>query len=143
MSTTFDIPPRASDKIKPFRAHATDEQLEELKLLIKLSHIAPAVFENDRGNEDREWGTPRQWLVDAKEYWLNEFDWRAHEEYINSFPNFLISVDDEVGGHFNVHVAALFSKKADAVPIVMMHGWPGPSNCREHQLHFSYSNLNM
>ena len=29
------------------------------------------------------------------------------------------------GNNFNVHFMALFSKKPDAVPIVLTHGWPG------------------
>lgn len=121
----YNEEPRASENVKPFKAYAPEEKLKELELLVKLSHIAPAVYENETGNADRAWGTPRQWLVDAKTYWLKEFKWRAHEEYINSFPNFMVSVADKIGGDFNVHVAALFSKRADAIPIVLIHGWPG------------------
>lgn len=33
-------------------------------------------------------------------------------------------VKDELGT-FDVHFAALFSSKQDAIPIIMLHGWPG------------------
>lgn len=49
---------------------------------------------------------------------------RERETYINSFPNFVVDVDDQ-DGPFRVHFAALFSKKQDAIPLLFMHGWPG------------------
>jgi microsomal epoxide hydrolase len=33
-------------------------------------------------------------------------------------------VDDD-GEEFTIHFAALFSEKKDAVPVMLMHGWPG------------------
>lgn len=43
---------------------------------------------------------------------------------MNSFPNFQVPVEDKIGT-FNIHFAALFSRKPDAVPVVLLHGWPG------------------
>jgi hypothetical protein len=125
MSGYDHLPSTAGSNIKPFKAHVSDEKLEEFKLLIKLAPIAPLVYENGKGNQDRRWGTPRDWIIDAREYWLTKFHWRAREDYINSFPNFMVSVTDEFGGKFDVHVVALFSKKPDAIPIAFFHGWPG------------------
>jgi len=34
-------------------------------------------------------------------------------------------VTDEVGTDYSIHFVALFSEKPDAIPIVMLHGWPG------------------
>lgn len=122
----YDAPPPGSGKnIKPFTAHVPERQLDDLRSLVKLAPIAPSVYENDAGNADRAWGTQRKWLLETRDVWLTEFNWRAQENYINSFPNFVVSVVDEIGGHFDVHIVALFSKKADAVPVVLMHGWPG------------------
>jgi hypothetical protein len=56
---------------------------------------------------------------------LDRFNWRDHEDYINSFPNFKLNLLDERCGDFTVHFAALFSKNPDATPIVFLHGWPG------------------
>lgn len=47
------------------------------------------------------------------------------EDRLNSFPHFLANVKDDDGTKYDVHFAALFSKKADAVPLMMVHGWPG------------------
>lgn len=43
-----------------------------------------------------------------------------HEKHINEFPQFTTSIED-----MTIHFLALFSEKKDAVPIVLMHGWPG------------------
>jgi hypothetical protein len=37
-----------------------------------------------------------------------------------------VQIEDKVHVHA-IHFAALFSKKKDAVPLIMLHGWPGPS----------------
>ena len=35
------------------------------------------------------------------------------------------TVADDDGTKYDIHFAALFSKKPDAVPLMMLHGWPG------------------
>jgi len=50
---------------------------------------------------------------------------RKEEDHINSFPNFKTTISDDDGGKYDVHFAALFSTKADAIPIAFFHGWPG------------------
>lgn len=32
---------------------------------------------------------------------------------------------DDVLGTFNVHFLAMFSNRPDAVPVILLHGWPG------------------
>jgi microsomal epoxide hydrolase len=50
---------------------------------------------------------------------------RRHvEERINSFPNFKMPVEYN-GDTYDIHFAALFSANPSAVPVMMMHGWPG------------------
>lgn len=51
-------------------------------------------------------------------------DRRKTEEEINSFPNYKAKLEHKGHSH-DVHFIALFSKKKDAVPIIMTHGWPG------------------
>jgi hypothetical protein len=49
---------------------------------------------------------------------------RKCEERMNSFPNFMATVAVEKE-EFKIHFLGLFSERADAVPIVLFHGWPG------------------
>jgi microsomal epoxide hydrolase len=49
---------------------------------------------------------------------------RKSEEHINSFPNYKVTLNDRLG-KFDVHFAALLSAAPDAIPIILLHGWPG------------------
>ena len=53
-------------------------------------------------------------------YWADKYDWRATEARLNGFPQFRTEIDG-LGIHF-IHVR---SPHADALPLVMTHGWPG------------------
>lgn len=123
MADYSTIPAGATLKPEPFKAHVSDEKLQQFKNLIKLSPIGITTFENI--NAGRRYGTQREWLVNAKETWLNAFDWRKHEDRINSLPNFHALVKDDQGIEIDVQFLALFSKKKDAIPIAFWHGWPG------------------
>ena len=117
------IPIDALVQPRPFALHVPDKDIADFKALLELSKIGPETWENS----SRKFGITRDWLAKAKDAWLNDFSWRAHEKHMNSFPNFKTVVKDAVCGDLTVHFVALFSKKSDAVPIMMMHGWPGKS----------------
>ncbi|RAK84782.1 epoxide hydrolase [Aspergillus costaricaensis CBS 115574] len=101
----------------PFQVHVPDEQIEELQLLVKLSKLAPPTYEGLQ--QDRKYGITNEWLANAKEAWKS-FDWRSAESHINSFPQFTYDIEG-----LTIHFVALFSEKKDAIPIVLLHGWPG------------------
>ncbi|KAK0624542.1 Alpha/Beta hydrolase protein [Bombardia bombarda] len=120
------VPGTATLDVVPFKAQVEEQKLQDLKLLLKLSPISPPTFESS-GLVNRRYGVPRDWLVNAKAYWLDKFDWRKHEDYINSFPQFTARVKDfnDAKIELDIHFVALFSQKKDAIPLVLYHGWPG------------------
>lgn len=122
MSGYAHIPAGATLDIKPFTAHVPEGKLQQFRQLLELSPIAPTVFENT--NAGSLYGLTRAWLQDAKRVWLEEFDWRKHEARFNSFPSFTAAVQDSEGNTIDLQFLSLFSQKEDAVPIVLLHGWP-------------------
>jgi len=120
------IPANASLKPKHFEAHVSDQELEDFKQLLKLSKIGPKTYENQTADpkDFLGHGITRQWLSDAKQHWESSYDWRKTEKRINSFPNFIVPIEED-GFTFDVHFIGLFSKKKDAVPLTLLHGWPG------------------
>jgi len=46
---------------------------------------------------------------------------RATEAKLNSLPQFLATVNETM----KIHFAAVFSEDKDAIPLVLLHGWPG------------------
>jgi pimeloyl-ACP methyl ester carboxylesterase len=49
-----------------------------------------------------------------------KFDWRAHEEALNSLPQFVTEIDGA-----NVYFIHQRSAAPDAIPLILTHGWPG------------------
>ncbi|KAL1606169.1 hypothetical protein SLS60_003570 [Paraconiothyrium brasiliense] len=103
---------------KRFTLNISDEDVSEWRQLLRLSKLGPETYEGRQ--EDRRYGVTHDWLTNAKDYWLNKFDWRAQERHINSFPNYKMKIED-----IDLHFIALFSEMRNAVPIIFMHGWPG------------------
>lgn len=123
MNSYATLPNGVTLNVQPFQAHASEQQLQHFRKLLELSSVAPAVYENTSAG--RRYGIQRDWLVNAKDVWLNEFDWRQHENRINSFPNYKATVEDQDGNLVDLHFLALFSKRSDATPVAFLHGWPG------------------
>lgn len=135
-SSGFDtLPAGASNAIKPWKVNIPQESLDELKYLLKRSRLAPPTYENSLPEgQDRRLGVRHDWLSAAKKHWEDGggggggggFDWREKEEYINTFPHFKAQIhDDSLDHDFEVHFVGMFSKRENAIPIVLIHGWPG------------------
>lgn len=92
-------------------------------------HRRPFLLQRPRRPHQRHlYGISRDWLVTAQETWASPsfFSWRAHERRQNAFPQFKINITVPSDGEpFELHFAALFSTNKSAVPITLLHGWPG------------------
>lgn len=70
----FGVVPSAALTIpKRFLVNFPQADLDELRSSIAASRVGPETFESRQ--EDRKYGITTQWLRDAKEAWLNDFDW--------------------------------------------------------------------
>ncbi|KAL9112014.1 MAG: hypothetical protein Q9227_003634 [Pyrenula ochraceoflavens] len=118
-----ELPHQATGIFKPFTVNVPEQQLQNLQALLKLCPITPETYENSLA--DSHLGIRRDWILEAVNSWKTTFDWRRREDYINSFPAYTSQIVDDDGHSYTMHLAALFSKKVDAIPIVMIHGWPG------------------
>ncbi|KAK3643090.1 hypothetical protein LTR56_010464 [Elasticomyces elasticus] len=115
------LPASAKSTPEPFKVNVLDSKLTELKGLIASAKIAPATYESSQ--QDRSLGLTRRWLEEARNAWL-KFDWRETEATVNDLPNYIINIPHD-GDDYKIHFIALFSERHDAVPILMLHGWPG------------------
>lgn len=108
-----------SDEILPFRIDVPDEQLDDLRR--RLLHTRWPDTETVAGTDD-PWaqGMPLHVTQELTRHWVEDYDWRATEARLNSFPQFRTVVDG-LGIHF-LHVR---SPHAHALPLVVTHGWPG------------------
>ena len=104
-----------SDEVKPFRIEVSEADLRDLRQRLKQTR-----WPEPETVEDWSQGVPLAYLRELCRYWSEEYDWRATEARLNSLPQFR-TVIDGLGIHF-LHIR---SPHAEALPLVITHGWPG------------------
>ncbi len=100
---------------KPFRIETSDADLEDLK-----QRLARTRWPNAETVDDWTQGIPLAYVQEVCAYWGEKYDWRAREALLNQVPQFRA----EVGG-LGIHFLHARSPEANALPLVMTHGWPG------------------
>ena len=70
--------------------------------------------------EDWSQGVPLEYLRGLCEYWKDGYDWPARQAYLNSFDQYVTTVDG-----LDVHFLHLRSPHQEALPLILTHGWPG------------------
>jgi pimeloyl-ACP methyl ester carboxylesterase len=100
--------------MEAFRIDVPDDVLDEVSARLRRTRYATLT-----PGELWAAGVPPEYLAELVGYWLSGFDWRARERYLNGYPQFL----EEVGGE-TVHFAHILSTAANAIPIILTHGWP-------------------
>jgi len=111
MSTTVDT----TAEIRSFRIEVPEEQLADLR-----RRIAATRWPTKELVADRSQGVQLATLQELARYWTSEYDWRKCEARLNALPQFTTEIDG-VEIHF-IHVR---SRHENALPLIMMHGWPG------------------
>ncbi|NMO93077.1 epoxide hydrolase family protein [Actinomycetospora sp. TBRC 11914] len=110
-TTTAD--PR--EQVRPFRVEVPAAQLADLR-----QRVAATRWPNRELVDDRSQGVQLAMLQELARYWTDEYDWRRCEARLNAVPQFTTEID---GVH--IHFLHVRSPHADAMPLVMTHGWPG------------------
>lgn len=67
-----------------------------------------------------DFGVDQDYLRDVVDYWRDGFDFEDAERRINAVPNYLTSIDG-----LPIHHLHSRSAQEDAVPVLLLHGWPG------------------
>lgn len=103
------------NEICPFEISISESELQNLN-----SRIGTTRWPKDEVVDDWSQGTPLAYLQDVCRYWTDEYDWRRCEAIINSYPQFVTTIDG-----VNIHFLHIRSQFDEARPLVMTHGWPG------------------
>jgi epoxide hydrolase len=103
------------DVVSEFRIEIPEAELDDLR-----SRLLQTRWPERETVEDWSQGVPLAYLRDLCSYWADVYDWRVIESRLNALPQFR-TVIDGLGIHF-LHVR---SPHADALPLIISHGWPG------------------
>ena len=101
--------------MREFRVEVPEAELRDLR-----ERLARTRWPEEETVDDWSQGVPRAYLMELCRYWGEEYDWRATESRLNALTQFR-EVVDGLGIHF-LHVR---SPHADALPLLITHGWPG------------------
>ncbi len=104
-----------TDQIERFEIHVSDLVLEDLA-----DRLAATRFPDEIEDTGWDYGMPMGYLRDLVEYWRDAYDWRAHEAQLNALPHFRTEIDGQ-----SIHFVHARSSHADAMPLLLVHGWPG------------------
>ena len=85
---------------KPFTVSIPQADVDDLR-----RRLANTRWADDSANEDWRYGVERGWLEGMVDYWAKDFDWRAQEAQMNSFPQYRVEIDGLLV-HY-VHVRSL------------------------------------
>jgi len=114
--TPLDTPREtATDTIRPFQFHASDEDLADLRQRIKATR-----WPEKEPVADFSQGVPLATMQKLARYWTTEYDWRKVEAKLNSYPQFITEIDG-----LDIHFVHVRSKEKNALPVIVTHGWPG------------------
>ncbi|KAJ2964745.1 hypothetical protein NQZ79_g393 [Umbelopsis isabellina] len=102
--------------VQPFEIPSfTPEQRATLLDKLK-SPVFPHEFEQNVG---WSYGTPRWALEPVLQKWRDEFDWETSKAEMDRWSHFKTEIDGA-----NIHFVHERSKNPNAIPLVLLHGWP-------------------
>lgn len=108
-------PEATSEQVKPFRIDIPKRDLDDLAV-----RLAAARWPNEVTGAGTDYGMPLNVVKRLAERWRNGYDWRAHEARLNEIPQYTSTIDGQ-----NIHFLHVRSVEPGAVPLLLLHGWPG------------------
>lgn len=101
--------------VNPFTLAVPQAQLDDLNLRIDLTR-----WPERECVADWSQGTPLEVLRELVGYWRGGYEWRRCEAQLNALGQFKAEIQG-----LDIHFLHVRSPRADAVPLLMTHGWPG------------------
>ena len=91
---------------RPFEAHVPDADIEDLRDRLRRTR-----WPERETVDDWSQGVPLGYVQDVCAYWASDYDWRAAEQRLNAYPQFMLDVLD-----LDIHFLHVRSPVPDALP---------------------------
>jgi len=101
--------------IRPFRVDVPQEALIDLR-----RRVAATKWPGRETVTDASQGVQLETMQKLARYWATDYDWRKFEARLNALPQFITNIDG-----LDIHFIHVRSKHGNALPLVVIHGWPG------------------
>jgi pimeloyl-ACP methyl ester carboxylesterase len=104
-----------SDAVTPFTVDIPEAALEDLK-----TRLANTRWPEPELVDDWSQGIPLAYTQELATYWAQDYDWRRWEATLNRWDQFITEIDG-----VDIHFLHIKSPHANALPMIITHGWPG------------------
>jgi pimeloyl-ACP methyl ester carboxylesterase len=104
----------------PFTVNIPQQRLDELKSQLSIARLPPAFYEGTQP----KFGVTSEWVRDALKEWKENYDWKSFESKLKSYGHFIAKVPFK-NDISRVHYIHYPSKAPNAIPLLLLHGWPG------------------
>jgi pimeloyl-ACP methyl ester carboxylesterase len=101
--------------IRPFEIEVPDEAIVEMRRRIEATN-----WPERETVDDASQGVQLETMQALARYWATGYTWRKTEARLKALPNFITEIDG-----LDIHFIHVRSKHANALPLVVNHGWPG------------------
>ena len=101
--------------IKPFILDIPDDTIARIK-----SRVAEYPWHEMPDDGGWDYGVNLDYLKEFCAYWVEDYDWRKHQQTINRFAHFKTPVDG-----INLHYIHEKGSGDNPTPLIISHGWPG------------------
>jgi pimeloyl-ACP methyl ester carboxylesterase len=105
----------AATAIRPFRVETLQADLDDLR-----QRLAATRWPDKETVDDPSQGVQLATIQALAHYWATEYDWRTCEAKLKALPHFITEIDG-----LDIHFIHVRSKHEDALPLIVLHGWPG------------------
>lgn len=102
-------------QIRPFTIDILDEKLAWIR-----QRVADFPWQQMPNLDGWSAGTNRDYLRALCSYWLDTYDWRAHEAALNRFAQYKSDIDG-----IELHFIHEKGSGPAPMPLIVSHGWPG------------------
>jgi len=107
--------PGEDTAVRPFHIKVPEEALVDLR-----HRLAATRFPEQETVTDASQGVQLATMKELVRYWGTGYDWRKVEARLNAIPQFVTTIDG-----LDIHFIHVRSKHANAMPVIVTHGWPG------------------
>lgn len=99
---------------------------KEVQSMLDLLKAAPFPDKAPIDAEPWKLGIDYDYLKDLKAQFESKWKWESLEKRITRYDNFLVHYDNGVDS-LDLHYLYAKSTRPDAIPLILLHGWPGTS----------------
>ncbi len=97
-----------------FKVQVPQEIIDEVR-----KRLAETRFPDEVADAGWDYGSSLTYMKELVHYWRAKFNWRAQEDYLNSFHQYKATV-----GGTAIHFIQEKGKGPNPLPLIISHGWP-------------------